>query len=186
MACAPSEDSDQPGHLPSLIRVFAVRMKKHRVLSYPWSALRRLWSDQADAQADLSLRWAHRPFCWFFREAALFRYCILFGLYMYITSVYRKFPKYSDTQNICSNDSKIWTMWLYHRVMSPNDADRMANSVDPDQTAPRSSLIWVCTVCPGISIRKLRIITVTLFCLDSRIVFLPDSVPYTLWTSHGI
>ena len=28
MACTPSEDSDQPGHLPSLIRVFAVRMKK--------------------------------------------------------------------------------------------------------------------------------------------------------------
>ena len=27
-------------------------------------------------------------------------------------------------------------MWLYHGVMSPNDADRMANSVDPDQTAP--------------------------------------------------
>ena len=25
MICAPSEDSDQPGHLPSLIRVFAVR-----------------------------------------------------------------------------------------------------------------------------------------------------------------
>ena len=28
MAFAPSEDSDQPGHLPSLIRVFAVHMKK--------------------------------------------------------------------------------------------------------------------------------------------------------------
>ena len=28
MACAPSEDSDQPGHPPSLIRVFAVHMKK--------------------------------------------------------------------------------------------------------------------------------------------------------------
>ena len=27
-------------------------------------------------------------------------------------------------------------MWLYHRVVSPNDADRMANSEDPDQTAP--------------------------------------------------
>ena len=25
MTCAPSEDSDQPGHPPSLIRVFAVR-----------------------------------------------------------------------------------------------------------------------------------------------------------------
>ena len=40
MACTPSEDSDQPGHPPSLI---AVRIKK-------------AW---ADAQADLSLRWAH-------------------------------------------------------------------------------------------------------------------------------
>ena len=28
VACAPSEDSDQPGYLPSLIRVFAVRMMK--------------------------------------------------------------------------------------------------------------------------------------------------------------
>ena len=35
--CAPSEDSDQPGHPSSLIRVFAVRMKKAWVLSYPLS-----------------------------------------------------------------------------------------------------------------------------------------------------
>ena len=42
MACVPSEDSDQPGHPPSLIRVFAVRMKKAWVLSYPLSAQRRL------------------------------------------------------------------------------------------------------------------------------------------------
>ena len=40
--CAPSEDSDQPGHPPSLIRVFTVRMKKAWVLSYPLSAQRRL------------------------------------------------------------------------------------------------------------------------------------------------
>ena len=31
----------------------------------------------------------------------------------------------------------------------------MANSVDPDQT-----LIWVCTVSPGVSVRKFRIIMV--------------------------
>ena len=66
MICAPSEDSDQPGHLPSLIRVLAVRMKKPWVLGYPLSALQRLWSDWADAQADLSLRWVYRSFCWFF------------------------------------------------------------------------------------------------------------------------
>ena len=52
---------------------------------------------------------------------------------------YRKFPKYSDTQKICCNHPKIWTMWLYRRVMSPNDADGMANSVDPDQTAQEQS-----------------------------------------------
>ena len=38
--CAPSEDSDQPRHPPSLISVFAVRMKKAWVLSYPLSAQR--------------------------------------------------------------------------------------------------------------------------------------------------
>ena len=72
MACAPSEDSDQPGHPPSLIRVFAVHMKKARVLSYPMSAQRRLRSDLADAQTDLSLRWAHMPFCWFCHEGVIY------------------------------------------------------------------------------------------------------------------
>ena len=43
--CAPSKDSDQPGHPPSLIRIFAVRIKKAQALSYPLSAQRRLWSD---------------------------------------------------------------------------------------------------------------------------------------------
>ena len=70
MAIAPSEDSDQPVHPPSLIRVFAVRMNKHWILSYPLSALRRLYLDLADAQADLSLRWAQRTFCWFCHEVA--------------------------------------------------------------------------------------------------------------------
>ena len=59
MICAPSEDSDQPGHPPSLI---SLRMKKAWVLSYPLSAQRRLWSDWADAQADRSLQWAHSHF----------------------------------------------------------------------------------------------------------------------------
>ena len=34
--CAPSKDSNQPGHPPSLIRVFAVRMKKLRSLAIHW------------------------------------------------------------------------------------------------------------------------------------------------------
>ena len=43
----PSENSDQPGHSDNED------------------------SDWADAQADLSLRWAHMPFCWFCLEAVL-------------------------------------------------------------------------------------------------------------------
>ena len=44
-------------------------------------------------------------------------------------------------KKIGCNHSKIWTMWLYNRVMSPNDADGMANSEDPDQTASLGA-VW--------------------------------------------
>ena len=64
--CAPSEDSDQPGHPPSLIRVFAVRMKNPWVLSYTLSAKRRLWSDWAESSLG-----AH-SFCWFCHVVAHF------------------------------------------------------------------------------------------------------------------
>ena len=106
MTFAPSEDSDQPGHPPSLIRVFTVHMKKAWVLSYPVSAQWRLWSDWADALADLSLCWAHRSFCWFCHEAAQ------------LLSWYHKNVKSLDTGNKCCNYPKIWRMWFYHRVPS--------------------------------------------------------------------
>ena len=38
--------------------------------------------------------------------------------------------------------------------MHPKDTNRLANSVDP-------GLIWVCTVCPDLSARIFRIITVS-------------------------
>ena len=77
--CAPSEDSDQPGHPTSLIRVFAVRLKKAWVLSYPLSAQRRLWSDWADAKTLIRLGgcpgWSEsslgaQSLCWFCHEVA--------------------------------------------------------------------------------------------------------------------
>ena len=37
--------------------------------------------------------------------------------------------------------------------MPQEDIDEIANSDEPDQTA---SLIWVCTVCPDLTIHKLR------------------------------
>ena len=69
MACAPSEDSDQPEHLPSLIRVFAVRMKKAYVLSYPLSASED--SDQTGRIPRLIWIFAGRTvILWFCHDAA--------------------------------------------------------------------------------------------------------------------
>ena len=47
--------------------------------------------------------------------------------------------------------------WLYHRGVHPKDADGMANSVDPDQTAPEQSDPGLHCL-PGLSIQELRII----------------------------
>ena len=49
-------------HPPNLIRVFAWRFIGSLGAKLSSSRQRRLWSDWADAQADLSLRWAHRSF----------------------------------------------------------------------------------------------------------------------------
>ena len=90
--CAPSEDSDQPGHPPSLIRVLAVRMKQAWALSYPLSAQRRLWSDWADAQADLSLRWAHTHFVGFVMRRLIFAFILInFFLVQRICSSHRMY-----------------------------------------------------------------------------------------------
>ena len=47
---------------------------------------------------------------------------------------------------MCCNHPKIWTRWLYHRVMLSKDADRMANSVDCDQIAPSRAVWFGCTL----------------------------------------
>ena len=53
--------TDQPGHRPSLIRVFAVCMKEHWVLSYPLRSKRRFWSDWAQAILLVCCAGAHMP-----------------------------------------------------------------------------------------------------------------------------
>ena len=58
MTCVPCEDCP-------VWSVFAVRMKKHWALNYLLSAQWRLWSDWADAQADLNLHWAQSHFVGF-------------------------------------------------------------------------------------------------------------------------
>ena len=52
--------------------------------------------------------------------------------------------------------------------MHSADADGMANSVDPNQTA-RSSLIWVCTVWSDLFVQVLRVFTVKQYLCETYI-----------------
>ena len=59
--------------------------------------------------------------------------------------------------------ASIHLLWLYSPVcIGPGQKPRRPFSHYKAQGASRSSLIWVCTVCPDQIVRKLRIITVTL------------------------
>ena len=49
---------------------------------------------------------------------------------------YSKIPKFSDTRNFCCNLPKIQTKRQNLRVFRQKDANGIANSEDPDQTAP--------------------------------------------------
>ena len=56
---------------------------------------------------------------------------------------YRKIPKILDTRkfSVITLKFEIWTRRLFLRVMHPKDAEGIANSVDPDQTAPLGA-VW--------------------------------------------
>ena len=49
---------------------------------------------------------------------------------------YHEVPKFSDTKKLCYNLPKIHIKRPNHRVFCQNDANGIANSEDPDQTAP--------------------------------------------------
>ena len=50
--------------------------------------------------------------------------------------LYRKSPKFWDTQNIAVNILKFKQIGLTAEKMPLKDADEIANSENPDQTAP--------------------------------------------------
>ena len=116
--CASSEDSDQPGHPPSLIRVFAVRMKKAWFLSYPLSAHSFCWFSHAVAQ-----------FSSMFLTDDIFMYFMDWVNKMLLCSVW--YPVFYDLYPSCTSWSsrlgkgsslhlriKIWFFDI-HLVMNP-------------------------------------------------------------------
>ena len=63
-------------------------------------------------------------------------------LFIYLLHVnYRKNSKIWDTSNSCHNCPKNRKVWCNIVLMHPKDADGMANSENPDQTAS-SEAVW--------------------------------------------
>ena len=65
---AQNENPNKPTHPRSLIRVFVVRLRKFCSIWAQW----RFWSDCANAQADLNLRWSHMSDGYVFRLCSSF------------------------------------------------------------------------------------------------------------------
>ena len=67
--------------------------------------------------------------------------------------LYRKVPKFLDTRNFALIYLKIQTKRPKLKVFCPKLANGIANSEDPDQTAPQSDLGLHCLprpICPKI------------------------------------
>ena len=132
-------------------------------LATHWAEQLRLWSDWADAQADLSLRWAHSHFAGFVmsyivlisaflyidKKSLIGLWCgdVLSGLFtchklQYCHEAFTLFA-FSISQNnkdrrtgICSTTHRHCWPGMYCNDAKYLDWQVWANSVDPDQTAP--------------------------------------------------
>ena len=111
---AHSEDSDQTGRMPRLIWVFT-----GHTCHFIGFVLRRLSYQFIWASSQKLLKTVFQNLIKWFTVKIL--------------NIW--------TPENCCNYPKIWTLWLYHRVMSPKNASGMANSVEPDQTAPLGA-VW--------------------------------------------
>ena len=74
------------------------------------------------------------------------------ALFFFSTKRYHIYPKYSDTSTPYHTCSKIWTSTIYYQMLCLNI---------PGWTLQR--LIWVYTVCSGLSVQGPKVNTVLIF-----------------------
>ena len=90
---------------------------------------RRLWSDHMDAQANLSLLWAHM-------SEGTFSHVTAYMFYPFMPS---GLFKLNTSDRSTSNIKSVWLVFYYYHVnRKKKNYVFNANSVDPDQT-PRSA-----------------------------------------------
>ena len=121
-------------------------MKKSWVLSYPLSAQRRLRSDWADAQADLSFRWAHTHFVGFVMSWLTFVFFLNMFYYYYYYYVFRSMKQIAlQSYEGCSLISAIglitftvsaqWLCWkncmpTLHKNFKENECSGLIRHLD--------------------------------------------------------
>ena len=128
-------------------------------LSWSWSWS---WSDWADAQADLSLRWAHMLFCWFCHDAAQMFYQCSPSYFCSMLNLKATLPKnlWKKMSHLMTKLTKwhvrpaktqislgIRPVWsessLCAQWVAKDPSFLHADSEDSDQTGRMSRLIWV-------------------------------------------
>ena len=78
---------------------------------------------------------------------------------------YCKVPKFSDARNFCCNLTKIQTKRQNLMVLHQKDANGIANSGDPDQTAPLGAGLHCLPspICPKTTVHDCRILSLGQF-----------------------
>ena len=107
---------------------YCKRVNKLFIITYTLSAQRRLWSDWADAQADLSLRWAHSHFVGFvMRQLEFSVRLILTTCYALVSMAYIQTPvilsNFFLQQIHCSFIDKV----QFRRATLPCDSSYIGN-----------------------------------------------------------
>ena len=132
-------------------------MKRHWVRSYPLSPQRWLWSDWTNAQADLSLCWAHSHFVSFFIWFHLFGIIV----HPFLASLKVDTEHRSKTETHCQEtetDSWREIIWMVRTKSSPkrekeetrkdvtyivpNQIDSISRAVTVEGFINRNYVVW--------------------------------------------
>ena len=137
MTCVPSEDIHPIWSKSSLCtqwiaKVFACEQ-------------RRLWSDWADAQADLSLPWAHTSFCLFCHAAAHISSWVIQTYTWKGWNWKRSWRKKRRSHRIKPSLSRIYRRWSSYRVQGMGATPRRQQGKGDERPGAQERLLGVLT-----------------------------------------
>ena len=104
--------------------------------------------------------------------------------------LYCKTPKNFDTQKFCCNYPKLGTILLYYRVLGPKDADKMANSIDPDQSrgavCSGSALFAQTCLCENLISLRYSVFSINMYIGLANYMYIEWSINFLAHKTFGI